>query len=131
VKNVEFVWCQGESNTPNNVAFLLPTYQSDTNSVFNGIKAIFDSEFISVHFTIIKTNINIVTGPNPTDPSAASLTFVRAAQDALALARSDTATIDFPDIVPASPGAVHYINGQTNVGGARLAAAIAARYVIA
>lgn len=128
IKYVEVVWCQGESNTPNNVAGLLPTYQSDTAMFFDLIKGILEPFGLSVHFTIIKTNANITTGPNPGDPGAASLAFVRAAQDALAATRSDTSTVSLDYIVPASAGGVHYINGQTLTGGSTVASSLAQRY---
>lgn len=130
VSQVEYVWCQGESNTPNNVTGLLATFQANTISLFDGVKAVLEGYGLRVHFTIIMTNPNIVTGPNPTDPSAANLTAVRGFQTAIAAARTDTGTLDPSDITPGSAGAVHYINGQTNVIGSREAVVIATRLAL-
>ncbi len=129
ITQVEFGWSQGESNCTANQSATLATFEAYTNDVFDSVKYLLEAFGLTVHFTIIKTNSNIVTGPNPGDVSAVSLAFVRAAQDNLAVTRSDTSTLSLDSIVPASAGAVHYINGQTNTGGAIWATDIFTRYV--
>lgn len=128
VSQVEVLWSQGESNTRNDLASLLPTFESDTSAVFDGISTFLAAYGLTTHFTIIKTNANIVTGVNPTDPGVAGLAAVRGFQENLALVRADTSIVNFDFMVPAVGGGVHYAHGQTNIGGAIIAQDIILRY---
>lgn len=114
---VLFIWSQGESNTRTDLSGLLPTFESDTVAVFDGVKDFFAAYGLSTRFLIIKINSNIVTGPNPADPSAASIAFIGDAQENIAATRDDTDIINFNFMVPATGGGVHYAHGQTNIGG--------------
>src|SRR5512142_204679 len=120
---VEFAWCQGESNCNSALPAELATFESDTSTLFDAIKALLATRGLGVHFTIIKTNINIqLTG----GVTKQFLDAVRAAQEHLALSRTDTSIVSLDWLT--TPGTLHYSGGQTNTGGSYLATSIESRY---
>lgn len=126
ITRVEFGWCQGEGNAANVNSGMLSTYEAYTNDLLDYAKGILNGYGLSVHFAILKTNGNLVTGPNPGDISSSGLAYVRAAQDHIAATRTDATAISF-DSVNLS-GHLHYVGGEGNTCGAIWATSIAARY---
>ncbi len=118
VSQANILFCQGESNAVAATAGLLPTYQADVQDVFDSVKGLLEGYGLNVRFTIIMTNVGC-----PTD-SPSGLTAVRGYQTAIGAARTDTTVID----PPTSSGALHYINGASNIIGTIIASSITSIY---
>lgn len=128
VTQVEFGWQQGESNCVNSFAGSVAAFQSNTNEAFDAVKYLLEGFGLTVHFSIFKLNASITTGVNPGDTDAGQLAAVRAAQVALAAARTDTTLIDLDSIVMIGSTKLHYLGGQTNIAGSIWASSVIARY---
>jgi hypothetical protein len=123
VTRVEFAWCQGESNANAALPTELASYEADTNSLFDVVKALFAAHGLTTHFTIIETNIHVYS---PGDANVSALNTVRAAQEHLAAVRADTDIVNLDSLTTYTT--LHYGGGQTNTGGSRVVTSILTRY---
>ena len=126
VNKIEFGWCQGEGNATNANSPYLGTYEAETSNLFDHVASTLAAFGISVHFTIIKTNANLVTGTNPSDISASGLAAVRTAQAHIPTTRADATALSFDTVNLA--GNLHYGSGETNTCGHIWSANIFTRY---
>lgn len=128
VSRVEFGWCQGETNTANAMSAYIAAFESDTNTLFDAVKALLAGHGLGVHFSVLKTNarLSVLVGPNPGDVNAGYLATVRAAQENLSVTRDDTTTVSLDAVVPVLN--LHYAFGETNLCGTIWADSIKARY---
>jgi hypothetical protein len=127
VSQVDFGWCQGESNALNAIASELATFEADTNTLFDTVKYLLEGFGLTVRFSVLKTNGNLTTGPGGAEINAGQLAAVRAAQDNLGVTRTDTSVVSF-DTVNLG-GALHYANGETNLCGSLWAESLIAQYI--
>jgi hypothetical protein len=127
VSQVDFGWCQGESNALNATVADLATFEAETNTLFDTVKYLLEGFGLTVRFSVLKTNGNLTTGPGDLEINASQLATVRAAQDNLGVTRTDTSVVSF-DTVNLG-GALHYENGDTNLCGSLWAESLIAQYI--